>query len=63
MISQFTVQHFTKEDLLNPTLKETLELDEKKIKEKLAEEKHKLESCPKNKFFHEDILLYDKEEQ
>ena len=46
VISRYTVQHVTKEDLLNPTLKETLEIADKKIKEKLADEKHELESCP-----------------
>ena len=40
LISQSTVQDITKEDLLNPTLKETLELDDKKIKKRPANEKH-----------------------
>ena len=60
VISRSTVQHVTKEDILNPKLKETLELSDKKIKEKLADEKHELESCPGNKFFQEYVLL-DKE--
>ena len=34
------VKHVTKEDLLNPTLKESLELADKNIKEKLANEKN-----------------------
>ena len=44
--SRYTVHHVTKEDLLNPTFKETLEPADNKIKEKLADEKHKLQSCP-----------------
>ena len=52
--------HVTKEDLLNTPLKETLELADNEIKEKLADEKHELESCPVNRFFQEDILM-DKE--
>ena len=31
---------------MNPTLKETLELSDKKIKEKSSDEKHELELCP-----------------
>ena len=63
MISLSTVQHVTKEDLLNPTMKETLELSYKKIKEKLSNEKHELESCPENKLFQEYIPLDKEEEQ
>ena len=63
MISRSMVQHVTKEDLLNLILKETLELADKNVKEKLADEKHELESCPENKFFHEDILLDEEEER
>ena len=36
---------------MNPTLKETLELADKNIKEKLADEKHKLESFPLKTYF------------
>ena len=32
VISLSTVQHVTKEDILNPTLKETLELSDKKLR-------------------------------
>ena len=60
MISKYTVQHVTKEDILNPTLKEILELFDRKIKEKLADQTQKKESCPENKFFHEDIILDEK---
>ena len=42
-ISQYTVQHVNKEDLLNSTLKETLELADKKNKEELDDEKNELE--------------------
>ena len=62
-ISRSTVQHVTKQDLLNTTLKETLELADKKIKDKLADQKLKLEPYPGNKFFHKDILLDEEEEQ
>ena len=55
MISRYTVQHVNKEDLLNPTLKEILELADNIIKEKLADEKHELESCTENMFFHKYI--------
>ena len=37
------VQHVTKEDILNPTLKETMELAEKEIKGKLAYGNQELE--------------------
>ena len=43
VISQSTVQHVTNEDILNPILRETLELADKNIKEKLADEKYELE--------------------
>ena len=36
---------------MNPTLKETLELSDNDIKEKLENEKHKLELFPENMFF------------
>ena len=62
VISRSTIQHGTNEDILNSKLKETLELADKMIKEKLADEKHELESSPGNKFFHEDILLNEEEE-
>ena len=45
-ISQYTAQHITKEEILNKTLRETMEIANKNIKEKLADEKHKLEPCP-----------------
>ena len=48
---------------MNPTLKKTLELSDKKIKEKLADEKHKLGSCPENKFFQEYNILGKEEEK
>ena len=38
-------------------IEEKLELAYKKIKEKLDDEKHKIESCTENKFFHKDIIL------
>ena len=63
VISQSTVQDITKEDLTNPTLKETLELDDKKIKKKLTNEKHKLESYLENKLFQEDIILDEEEDR
>ena len=63
VISQYMVQHVTKEDILNSKLKETLELAYNNIKEKLVDEKHELESCPENKLFHEDIILDEKEER
>ena len=63
VISRYMVQNVTKEYLLNSALKETLKLADKKIKEKLSYEKHKLESCPENKFFHKDIILDEGEEQ
>ena len=44
VILRSTVQHVPKEDIWNPTLKETLELSDKNIKEELADEKHELES-------------------
>ena len=43
MISRSTLQHVTKEDILYPTLKETLELADDKTKEKLADDKHVIE--------------------
>ena len=55
--SQYMVQHITKDEILYTTWKETLELADNKSKEKLADEKHELESCPVNKFCHKDILL------
>ena len=63
VISQSTVQHVTKEDLWNSTLKETLKLAFKRIKEKLSDEKHEHGIFPENKFFHKYILFDDKEEQ
>ena len=57
VISRSTTQHVTKEDILNPTLKETLKLADNKIKDKLADKKHEIESCQEKKFFHQDILL------
>ena len=42
VISRSTVQHVTKENPLDTTLEETMELADKKIKEKLADGKHKL---------------------
>ena len=54
VISRSTVKHDTKEDLLNPTLKETL---------KLADEKQKLEPYSVNKLFHEDMILNKEEER
>ena len=63
LISRSTVEHVTKEDILNQKLKENLELDDNNTKEKLANEKHELEPCPENKFFHKYILFDDKEEQ
>ena len=51
VISQSTVQHVTNEDILNPILRETLELADKNIKEKLADEKHELELCPEKSSF------------
>ena len=56
------VQHITKEDILNPTVKEILELAKNIIKEKLSDKKHELELCLENRFFHKDIIL-DEEEQ
>ena len=61
MISLSTSQHITKEDILNPKLKETLELADNNVKEKLADEKHELESCTENKFFHKYIILDEEE--
>ena len=46
VISRSTLQSVTNEDLLNPTLKGEMELAYKNMKEKLADEKHKLEPCP-----------------
>ena len=45
---------------MNLTLKETLELADNKIDEKLADDKHEPEPCTEDKLFHEDFLL-DKE--
>ena len=42
---------------MDPKLKEILELSDKRIKEKLADENHGLEPYPENKLFHEDSLL------
>ena len=63
VISQSTVQHVTKEDLWNSTLKETLKLAFKRIKEKLSDEKHEHEIFPENKFFHKYILFDEEEER
>ena len=60
MVSQSKIQHVIKEDILNPIFKETMELADKNIKEKLSEKKHELEPCSEEKFFHKDIIL-DKE--
>ena len=62
-ISRYNLKYVTKEYILNKKLKETLELDDKNIKEKIADENHELESCPENRFFHKDILLYEVEER
>ena len=40
VISRFTVQHVTNEDILNPTLKETLEIAENKIIKRIDEDKN-----------------------
>ena len=40
-----------------------MELADNNIKEKLADDNHEIESCTENKFFHEDILLDEKEEE
>ena len=48
---------------MSTTLKEILELANNKTKEKLADEKHKLGSCPENKFFQEYNILGKEEEK
>ena len=63
LISRSTVKNVTKEGVLNQTQKETLELADKKIKEKLADENHELDKFPENKLFHEDILFDEGKER
>ena len=63
MISRSKVQHVTKEDILNPTLKETLELADNNIKEKLGDDKHKLESCPEKSSFTKIFSLMRKKNE
>ena len=48
---------------MNLVLKETVELAEENIEDKLVNEKHELGTCPENKLFNEYILLDEEEEQ
>ena len=61
VISRFTEQHITKEDLQDPKMKENLASFDNIIKEKISDEKHESLPWTENKFFHEDIII-EKEE-